>query len=1496
MSEFINNINTNHKLMINGATSQYDRWLNALDPGYAKVDGHSFSEMMQFAVDFGGLINFFNLSDEVDGNWVDFFLCDPNVVLASIDAVDMIEVENNFYKLINKTIDNTNSKSKFSLLSECFEYICKLVQQVNDWLYALEMTEADKSIELFKSNLGVLVKTRLIAQFDKLKVYAKGASLPSSLRKEIILDTDNLMPAWDLGAIRADDSIYSGNCFDHKINSACEFLKPIFNEFYSVIYDLKEDVSSLHKLSDTSSRHRPQVSLLMAFIRLYQYAQYTINNISDRYIRFYYDQVLREKQNTAIPDTLYLNFTLEDDESISDALVAKETLFYAGQEDDGEDIIYAADNSLCVSSAKIEKIQTLYLEKGSLIFEENNINEVIDNPVLKKIIVNDIDIAKESNSPGFQWPVFGEVSKSSSENKDGTSSEMVQSLAKMGFAIATPYLWLSGGERYVSLDIQYTEAYYENILKPLLQQIQLFTGESIESIFNQVLTDAFTLYGSSTEKWFEIESYSICTSNEISDDPCCLLTCLDESIEHRYIKERTFHLCFKLPDAAPPLAPFLSGDTIEEGDKEVIDENFTGNISGIDLTVPTLLIYLRQQPVEFLTKDNSSVYVYPLSLLDKMVVESFKVSTKVSGLSNLELKNTDGEIDSSQPFSVFGGFPVVGSYLQIYNKELFVKVPNKLKLTIDWFNLPQNDNGFKGYYQYYDIDIDGKINSDLFNNQTFKGKFSLVNQGIWSLETTAYSDVSLKLNSQEVYLFSSKIDNCICSIPPQPDTTLCNYSLFDNFKIDSSKQDIHGYYNPDESAIQLELNGPDYSFGNDLYAKNVLNAVIDDLPDTNSCRENCLCEYSPISNTIDCLSTCIEICLDDMSNTNYLSCIEKRIFLGEAALYSAIIQCLSECLLNCSDFIEDDIYKSIENKINSCMGLIGNERLKSIEKCFEVIHKFSTEFISTNTKPCLDKCKNFIDALKILQKAVMCVRTCELADIDNKECIRNCLLTGVSEAKMLYESSLTVCMEKCMQIKQELKYPNEPYLPQASKVKIDYEATCELVNTNYDALSEENSYFHILPLNGYRKVNLNNSNTIQLLPGYRQEGNLYIGFSNITQSQKLNMLFLLIEKNGVELPSIQWDFLFNNTWHNLSLNNIDSDTTHGLQNTGIVNINLPMINNVSNTILSPQYTWLRVSTNSFANLFPDVNSILPNALPASLRVYDLEESSEDTDEAEKEPDLIQNNLFDIENTDYIQNRIVKNPLFKPLPAHSINSSVEVLPGIGEIDQPIASFGGRPAEIYRMFEIRQGERLRHKQRAIQVWDYERLVLQQFPMIWKVKALSAHNTLTGNKPGEVLLVVVIGEDGANGQDVTTPMASNELIRNIQSYISKHSSTFLKLHVTNPVYVRIEVIADVVFKQENDSAENIKRLNNEIIEYLSPWYFDEAREATQGNYASIDDISLFIQTRTYVNRLDSIELNYFPKINELETDWYYLTSANQHSITTAIDESREEVEFSY
>jgi hypothetical protein len=399
--------------------------------------------------------------------------------------------------------------------------------------------------------------------------------------------------------------------------------------------------------------------------------------------------------------------------------------------------------------------------------------------------------------------------------------------------------------------------------------------------------------------------------------------------------------------------------------------------------------------------------------------------------------------------------------------------------------------------------------------------------------------------------------------------------------------------------------------------------------------------------------------------------------------------------------------------------------------------------------------------------------------------------------------------------------------------------------------------FHLLPFGGYRKLTPDTAAaTPMLLPDFLFEGSLYLGFTGLVRPQVLTLLFQMAagnDPNPATGPTpIFWEYLSDNQWRPLSASSIHVDTTNGLQHTGIIALSLPASDapvqpTNPDTILPDGQQWLRAFVETQASQFPATISINPHVLMATW-----------------------------------QGEGAGEYLGKPLPPYTIKSSVETLPGIDTINQPIESFGGSPPETKRTFKIRVGERLRHKERAILAWDYERLVLEQFPTIWQTQTLPARTLQTGDAPGNVLVVVVPGPGSIGVVDTTVPQATADMLSQIHLYLKQYLSPFIQLRVVNPNYVRIMVTTSIQFRDTEDPGTAIARLNQDLVDYLSPWFYDVARAATAGRYVSEDDISEFVQTRPYVAFMKSISYDYDPPRENF--DWFFLTSARQHQIFDA------------
>jgi hypothetical protein len=193
--------------------------------------------------------------------------------------------------------------------------------------------------------------------------------------------------------------------------------------------------------------------------------------------------------------------------------------------------------------------------------------------------------------------------------------------------------------------------------------------------------------------------------------------------------------------------------------------------------------------------------------------------------------------------------------------------------------------------------------------------------------------------------------------------------------------------------------------------------------------------------------------------------------------------------------------------------------------------------------------------------------------------------------------------------------------------------------------------------------------------------------------------------------------------------------------------------------------------------------------------------------------------------------------------------------LASVLQPYSAFGGRSAEQTSHFDTRVAERLRHRQRALTPWDYEHLVLERFPQLYKVKCLRAG--APGAAPGQVDLVVVPDIANRFPFDPFAPKASADLIRDIEAFLADKTPAFARLRVKNPHFVALKVRCGVRFMPGTDEGWCRARLGDELNRFLSPWAYDEGADLVIGGSIYANSIINFIEQRPYVDFIAGLRL---------------------------------------
>jgi hypothetical protein len=400
---------------------------------------------------------------------------------------------------------------------------------------------------------------------------------------------------------------------------------------------------------------------------------------------------------------------------------------------------------------------------------------------------------------------------------------------------------------------------------------------------------------------------------------------------------------------------------------------------------------------------------------------------------------------------------------------------------------------------------------------------------------------------------------------------------------------------------------------------------------------------------------------------------------------------------------------------------------------------------------------------------------------------------------------------------------NPPYTPKIKSLTLDYAASAELVLDAATTAAGALSVFHVEPF-GYAQLKPGIVPGCPLLPKYDFAGELYIGLRNIEAPQNVSLLFQVAEGSAnPDLASdpVRWSYLSGNEWLPMDNESLVADATRGFINSGIVELALkPAL--PSTRLLPCDLYWIRAAIAHVPDCVCDMVAIHPNAVPAG----------------------------------FADDGNAPDHLKAPLAPGRITGPAAPLPGVARILQPYSSFGGKMAEQDASFYVRVSERLRHKERALTAWDYERLVLEKFPQLYKVKCLRSSARHEG-EPGKIELIVIPDIKNRLPFNPFEPKAPADLIRDIAAFLQDKTPPFARVEVKNAHYVPVKVRCGVRFMPGQDEGFCRVQLNDELNRFLSPWAYDEGADVVIGGSVYANSIINFIDSRDYVDYLAEFKL---------------------------------------
>lgn len=398
---------------------------------------------------------------------------------------------------------------------------------------------------------------------------------------------------------------------------------------------------------------------------------------------------------------------------------------------------------------------------------------------------------------------------------------------------------------------------------------------------------------------------------------------------------------------------------------------------------------------------------------------------------------------------------------------------------------------------------------------------------------------------------------------------------------------------------------------------------------------------------------------------------------------------------------------------------------------------------------------------------------------------------------------------------------NPPYTPKLQKLQAGYRSSIEFRPGAQDP--ELDQLFHLAPF-GVAPAPLDESGQWPLLPQIDGAGELYLGLAGVEAPQAVAVLFQVAEGSAdPDLPAepVRWDYLSGDQWRTLERGGVLSDTTLGLLNTGIVTFALPPA--VPGTLLPADRYWLRASIARHPRSVGDLVDVRAQAVRATFV---------DRGNAPELPG-------------------------QPLPAGSIAGPVQPLPEVKKVEQPFTSSGGAGPEAERAFDTRVSERLRHRNRAVTSWDYERLILQEFPEVYKAKALPVGSFDDPVAANEVRILVIPNIRGKLPFDPFAPKVPADLLESIAAHVRRHAPPFARVVVRNPRYLQLKLRFSVRLRPAGNAGFYLEQLHGELQRYLAPWAYDAAADIVFGGRINTNLIVNFLEERPYVDFVAGLKL---------------------------------------
>jgi hypothetical protein len=441
-----------------------------------------------------------------------------------------------------------------------------------------------------------------------------------------------------------------------------------------------------------------------------------------------------------------------------------------------------------------------------------------------------------------------------------------------------------------------------------------------------------------------------------------------------------------------------------------------------------------------------------------------------------------------------------------------------------------------------------------------------------------------------------------------------------------------------------------------------------------------------------------------------------------------------------------------------------------------------------------------------------------------------------------YPSLLTRAVQANAKRKRPEPEPRPPYTPIIDRLSFSYTARSVItLGSAHGGLADRarEKIFHDYPFGAHDLTDASFDQRFSLMPGGPEavnaqgerilhDGYLFVGLSGTKPAGKLTLLVQMVrsatQATSTATSGMSWYYLASNRWYVLDPEWVVDDTTNGLQRSGLVTLDVPRAINRDNTVLPSDLYWLAVGARNLESATTRLQSVSAGGIRVVWEDRGNVRPSEST----------------------------------VLPPGTIQGLVSPVVGLGEVKQVGSSCGGSPAESYDRLITRVSERLRHKNRAITPWDYERLVLEAFPEVFKVKCFPNTDVerYPDVAPGSVLIVAVPRLSQPSPEAWRMQLLGGTELARIEEALRSIAPPSARITVRNPTYELVQVRCQVKLAGRGPAGLHLQQVSQALIDFIAPWNA-EGRGGRFGWVIREKDVAAFIHGLPFVDFVTDLSL---------------------------------------